>query len=211
MNYALLLLLAYLVGSVPFGIIVGKLRGGVDPRKYGSGRMGMTNVMRTMGMKAALLVFTLDASKGVAAVLLARAIVPASTLAESLAVLASIVGHIWPVFARFRGGRGIAMGIGALLVMAPLVGGVALATFAAVLALRRYVSLASITAVSVAALLLVVFWQLGWSHEGYLVYAVAGAALLIWGHRDNIKRLREGREPRLGQRVAAAQGPTGRQ
>lgn len=208
MNYAALLVVAYLVGSIPSGLAVGRLLRGVDVRQFGSGRTGMTNVLRTLGWKAAALVLALDALKGVAAVLLARVLV-GTPLAESLAILTAILGHVWPVFARFRGGRGIATAEGGLLTLAPWVGVLAMATFAPVLYFTRYVSLSSIVGVGTGAVALAVLALLGRVPAEYLLYAGPGAVLLIWGHRDNIRRLLQGRELRLGERappVARVQG-----
>ena len=193
-----LLLLAYLVGSIPFGLLVGRVWRRVDVRQFGSGRTGMTNVLRTLGWKAAVAVFVLDAAKGAVAVLLARALV-GTPLGDSLAILAAVVGHVWPLLARFRGGRGVATAEGGLLVMAWPVALAAWLVFLPVLFFTRYVSLSSISSVSFAAVLLAALALLGYYPLPYLVFVAGGAFLLIWGHRDNIRRLLRGRELRLGQ------------
>ena len=123
-DYAILVPVGYLLGSVPFGIIVGRAVGGVDVRQYGSGSTGMTNVLRTVGRRAAAIVMILDMSKSVMAVLLAR-ILSDSAGVEVVTALAVIAGHIWPVFAGFSGGKGISVGWSALIVLSPISGLVA--------------------------------------------------------------------------------------
>lgn len=199
--------LGYLIGAIPFGVIVGRVIGGVDVRDYGSGATGTTNVLRTAGPKAAVLVLLGDLAKGMAPVLLAWWLAPGSSWAEVIAGVAAIVGHSWPVYAGFRGGKGSATGAGALLIMAPWVGLIALAVFGAAVVLSRYVSLGSILGTVSMVVALVPFVVLGSEPWQYLVFALVGGAVLIYRHKDNLARLVAGTEHRLGQRGRRRQEP----
>jgi glycerol-3-phosphate acyltransferase PlsY len=196
-------IIGYLLGSIPFGVLIGKRTAGVDIRQYGSGRMGSANVLRTVGRKAAVLAACLDILKGALAVVFAGLIVGESYLlagdyalgmlaAQVLAGLAAIVGHIWPVFLKFKGGRGVAPFFGGLI---------ALCLVASVAALTRYASLGSISgAVGACAILVPLTIVNGFPIE-YLVYALISAVLIIVMHRDNIARLISGKERKLGEKV----------
>lgn len=197
-RYAAVLPLAYLLGSIPWGYILLRWRRGVDIRQHGSGRTGMSNVLRTGGGKVAAVVLALDLSKGVLAVFLARTVIGANG-AEVAAGLLALAGHNWPVFLNFKGGRGIATGLGALSVMAPIPAAIGAAAFIPVTLLSRYVSLGSISGVLIACISLVALTLLGIYSSAYTLYAVLGGAVIIWQHRDNIQRLLRGTERRLGQ------------
>ncbi len=189
----LLVLLAYLLGSLPFAVIVSKLYGLDDPRSHGSGNPGATNVLRTGSKSAALLTLFGDAAKGWLAVWLAGRL-GGNTLAIAMAGVAAFLGHVFPVFLRFRGGKGVATALG---VLAGWSGALALAVMAAwvlTAALSRYSSLAALVAAMAAPIA-----------AGFLVgpiqttTAVAVmSALLIWRHRTNIQRLLNGTESRIG-------------
>ena len=196
-QYAVVLPISYLLGSISWGYILLSLRMGVDVREYGSGRTGMTNVLRTGGGKAAGLVLALDVSKGVLAVILAREII-GTTSAEVVASLVVLVGHNWPVFLGFRGGRGILTALGALVMMTPVVAGIGALTFLTAALSSRYISLGSILGVIISGLSIVGLALAGLYSETYMLYALIGGAMLIWQHRDNIQRLRDGNELRLG-------------
>jgi acyl phosphate:glycerol-3-phosphate acyltransferase len=202
MLHALVLTLAYLLGSVPFGYLLVRLRGGGDVRETGSGGTGATNVTRRAGRAAGLLTLALDALKGAAAVLLARWL-----LAEDFGVnwwvaaaaLLAVVGHVFPVWLSFRGGKGVATGLGVFLSLAPLAALCVLPLFVAVVWATRYVSLGSITA---AAFMPLSVWLSGRDGQAarlapLLAAASAGAALIIYTHRANITRLRRGEENKL--------------
>jgi len=193
---AAVMLAAYLLGSVPFSYLVARRRG-VDVRTVGSGNVGATNVMRSVGRSAGLLAFALDFAKGAAASLLGQAVEPQSPLPALCAAMA-VLGHMYPVWLRFRGGKGVATGAGAFLPLVPAATLAALLTFAVVLAASRYVSLASIAgtlALAVAAFLL--------GAPTAVVRSAAGMAVLIaWKHRANLQRVARGTESRLGARRA---------
>lgn len=202
-QYFFIAAIAYLLGSIPWGFLAGKLKG-VDVRDYGSGKTGATNVLRTLGTKAAALVLLLDVAKGVAAVLAARAISPGTPSADALAGFLAIVGHNWPVFLGFHGGRGVTTGEGTLLVTFPWAGIAAASVFVPVVLLSRYVSLGSVMAVLAAAVgvgVTALVREVPWQH---LLYAFAGSALILFQSRDNIQRLLAGKERRLGQRAEKA-------
>ena len=196
-QYAAVLGLSYLLGSVPWGYMLLRWRRGVDIREYGSGRTGMSNVLRTGGGKVACLVLGLDLGKGILAVMLARTIIgtPEADVAAGLLVL---IGHNWPVFLKFRGGRGIATGAGGLAMIAPISAAVAFIAFLSATFFSRYLSLGSITGVVVAFLSLLALDLLGFSITPYTLYGFLAGAIIIWQHRDNIQRIREGSEHRLG-------------
>ena len=184
---------AYLLGSVPFGIVVARLFGGVDPRCAGSGNIGATNVMRSAGKAAGLLTLACDLLKGGAPVLLAP-LLRADAAFISLVGLAAFAGHLFPVYLGFRGGKGVATAFGVMLALAPAAALLSAAVFAVVLALKRYVSLGSI----IAASMLPVFLSFIPRYNGFVPLGVAVAVLIIVKHKENIKRLVEGKEKKFG-------------
>ena len=189
--------LAYLVGSLSWGYMLVDLVMGEDIRNFGSGRTGMSNILRTAGGKAAALVFVLDAGKAVLVVLLARS-VSGSVEVEVGAALIALCGHNWPVYLGFRGGRGIMPGFGGLSVMAPWVAVAGGALFLVVTLSTRILSLGSIVGtLAVALISLALTFAIG-HHQLYTLYAFVGGALIIWQHRDNIRRIANGTERRLG-------------
>jgi glycerol-3-phosphate acyltransferase PlsY len=193
------LALAYLIGAIPVGFLVARGFGGLDIRRAGSGNIGATNVLRTLGKLPAILTLLGDIGKGYLAVGAARVLVPAPWGAAAGAVLA-VVGNCWPVFLRFRGGKGVATGFGAFLALAPWATGPAALVWLVVTASFRYVSLASV----MACLCL----PLGVTLLGYpraaIGAAVGAATVIILRHRANLQRLANGREPRLGERASPA-------
>jgi len=194
--------LAYLLGSIPFGYLLVRLSAGGDVRETGSGGTGATNVTRRAGKGAGLLTLLLDALKGAAAVLVARALLGAGGPADwwvCAAGAAAVLGHVFPVWLRFRGGKGVATGLGVFLVLAPLATLCALLVFVLVVWLWRYVSLGSIAAAVVLPLAVWMLSKLGVSDRAappLLATAAAGAALIVYMHRANIARLRRGEESR---------------
>jgi glycerol-3-phosphate acyltransferase PlsY len=203
MLHVFVLLLAYLLGSIPFGYLIVKLRGGGDVRETGSGGTGATNVTRRAGKWAGLLTLALDALKGAAAVLIARLIFDGGEGAGwwiAASAFAVVAGHVFPVWLGFRGGKGVATGLGAFLLLAPFALLCALPVFVIVVWATRYVSLGSITA---AALIPLAVWILGAGSGANvetiptLAAAAAGGALIIFMHRANIRRLMRGEESKL--------------
>jgi glycerol-3-phosphate acyltransferase PlsY len=193
------LVVAYLLGSIPSGVIVGRLIKGVDVRNSGSGRTGATNVLRTLGWPAAAAVTLMDVGKGVVAVLLGLALVDAP--GQVAAGLAVVVGHNWSVFIGFRGGRGVMPAAGALLVLLPLSAVAGLALAVVVIASTRYVSLGSLVGTVTSASILAVYALLGPAPLIFAPLAIIGGGLIVFEHRDNIGRLMRGTERRLGERT----------
>ena len=188
-----LIVLSYLLGSIPFSYIITKARTGMDIREMGSKNVGATNVMRTAGRAAGILALILDVAKGAAVVLLARKITGAGS--EALAGFAAMVGHSYPIFLRFRGGKSVATGGGAFLLISPMAILCCIATFLGVLAVFRIVSLASIIA---AASFPLFGWMLGASTTAVL-WGALSAALIIFRHKTNISHLMQGTERKIGE------------
>lgn len=190
--------LAYLLGSLPFAVIVSRLYGLEDPRKHGSGNPGATNVLRTGRKSAALLTLLGDSLKGWLAIWLAGRF-GGDTLAIALAGVAAFVGHIYPVFLKFQGGKGVATALGVLAGWSGSLALVALVAWLATAALTRYSSLAALVAAMVAPI--AAGFMIG---SIQIVTAVAVmSALLIWRHRANIQRLLSGSETRIGSKKSA--------
>ena len=191
-------LLAYLLGSIPFSYLVAR-RLGVDVRRVGSGNVGATNVMRNVGKAAGLAAFALDFLKGLAVGAGARYLAPEGPL-PAVAAVTAVLGHMYPVWLRFKGGKGVATGAGAFLPLAPLPTAAALLAFALVLAATRYASIASIAGTMTLAVLA---FLLG--HPASVARAAAAAGVIIlWKHRGNLERLAKGTESRVGSRSRGA-------
>ena len=196
----LLVPVAYLVGSLQWGLYLVRITRRVDIRTEGSGKTGTTNVLRTAGKSAAAMVLLADVAKGAAVTLAARAISD-DTAVHAAAAGAVVVGHIWPVLAGFRGGRGIATGLGAIMGLDPW-SLIALAVFGPVVAATRYVSLGSILGVLTVIGAFALRATLFDAPFPYLWFATGTGGLIIVMHRDNIMRLLQGRERRIGRRAA---------
>ena len=201
LSIAAALLAAYLIGSLSFAVIVSRGMGLADPRSYGSKNPGATNVLRSGNRAAAVLTLALDALKGYVPVLLVLVYGPRFGLSESVAAfagLAAFLGHLWPVFFRFQGGKGVATAAGVLLAINPWLGLATLLSWAIIAAFSRYASLASIVAAAFAP-----FYQaLIWGLEPALLAFVLMSLLLVWRHEGNIKKLLAGTESRIGHKAA---------
>ena len=211
-RFAAVVIIAYLLGSIPFGLIIGRLRKGVDIREQGSGKTGATNLMRVVGTKLGLLALVLDVVKATGAVMLAAVIVDGGTgalmigaasvywqhIAQVAAGLAAVVGHNWPIFAKFRGGRGVTAYFGTLFAIFPPAG-IFGAEVLAIAALRsRHMSLGSLLgALATWCLMLPLTIIYHLLPPIYLVYGFVVIALIAYQHRDNVKRLRQGTERQL--------------
>jgi glycerol-3-phosphate acyltransferase PlsY len=214
------MVIGYLLGSIPVGYLLGRRQAKVDVRTYGSGKTGATNVFRTAGRKWGLLVAVLDICKGALAVVIAGFIVRGDyllvgdsglwwlfTSAQVLAALAAVTGHIWSVFLGFKGGRGVATFFGGLVALCPvaaLFGGEVLIIGAG---LTRFVSLGSIAGVVGSYAILVPLTILNGFPIEYLFYALVGAVIIFVMHRDNIRRLISGKERRLGDKAEEVRLP----
>lgn len=185
--------LGYLLGAIPFGVVVTRLMGLGDLRTIGSGNIGATNVLRTGHKGAALATLLLDSGKGAVAVLLARYFL--DDTAAQIAGGAAFVGHLYPVWLRFRGGKGVATFLGTLIALAWPVGLAACAVWLVTAALSRISSLSALVAAATAVPL-----ALALGHREMMLLVAAMAVLIFWRHRANIQRLAQGREPRIGKK-----------
>jgi glycerol-3-phosphate acyltransferase PlsY len=203
MHPAFGLLLGYLLGSIPFAYIAGKLARGIDLRQHGSGNLGATNVYRTLGAKVAAAVFLFDTLKGAFPVLAVKQYAVGSHL-ELWAIaagVAAIVGHAKPIFLLWKGGgKGVATAGGVFLALAPIPALASMLTFILVVFLTGYVSVASLTA---AVVLPVVLGAIGGVHSPLFIVSVIIAVFVFWTHRANIGRLRRGEEHRFGKKARA--------
>lgn len=199
MPAAILILLAYLIGSLPFAVIVSKALGLPDPRSYGSGNPGATNVLRTGRKLAALLTLAGDGGKGWLAVFLA-ARYGADAAVVAACALAVFLGHLFPVFLRFRGGKGVATAAGTLFAFDPWLGAAGATAWLAVAVATRYASLASM----VAAVLAPAFAFFMSAQAGTVLALAVIAALIVWRHKANIVNLSTGRERKIGEKEAQA-------
>jgi glycerol-3-phosphate acyltransferase PlsY len=189
---------AYLLGAIPFGLILGRLFGSADVRKAGSGNIGATNVARVAGPIAGVFTLVLDAAKGAAAVWLAGRFANDSATWMVIAGLAALLGHCFPIWLRFRGGKGVATAAGVFLVLCPLALLGSLTLFILVVVFWRYVSLGSIAAAAAIPLLIYFLWAPHHAPPLTVTFgALAAALLVVYKHDANIQRLVEGREPRF--------------
>jgi glycerol-3-phosphate acyltransferase PlsY len=206
--FILIVAIGYLLGAIPSGVIVGKVARGIDVRKYGSGSMGSTNVLRTVGKKAGLIVLFADVLKGAAAVALT---VPVFHLFDAAPGMiewgrmasgtAAVIGHSWPVYVGFKGGRSINVAFGAIMAMSWYTGLILVPVFFLSVAVTRYISLSSI--ITALALIIATIPFVIWGNEpfAYLVFALAAVPIVIFRHRGNIKRLISKTEPKIGQKA----------
>ena len=209
MSLLIAAVLGYLLGAIPFGLIIGRLTKGIDLREHGSHRTGATNALRTLGTPAAAAVFVLDVAKGVAAVLLARLFFADDALVEwaaAVAGLAAIVGHNWSVFIGFTGGRGVATSAGALGAMSIWTIPILAPIVALVIWRTRFVSLGSIIGALGAPMITALLAGIGAATVPAIGYALASGILVTAAHADNIGRLRAGTERRIGQKEAVTSG-----
>jgi glycerol-3-phosphate acyltransferase PlsY len=188
---------AYLIGSLSFAVIVSRFFGLADPRSYGSGNPGATNVLRSGNKGAAILTLLFDALKGYVPVVIAQHL-GLDTLAVTLVGLGAFFGHLWPVFFKFEGGKGVATAAGVLLGFTPALGGLVLLVWLGMAVVFRYSSLAALTASLAAPAIQFVGWGLSAQTVGVMLMS----ALLIWRHEANIRKLLAGQESKLGQKAA---------
>ena len=211
-QFVSVVVIGYLLGSIPFGVLIGRRVAKVDIRTYGSGKMGATNVLRTAGKKAAALVLSLDILKGALAVVFAGLIVGRNYLvigdfglgllvAQCLAALAAMAGHNWSVFLKFKGGRGVATFFGGLIALCPVVALFGGEVFIIGAGLTRFASLGSIAGAVGTYSILIPLTVLNRFPLEYLVYALIGTIVIIIMHRDNIARLIAGKERKLGEKA----------
>ena len=189
------LLLGYLLGTIPFGLFFTWISGAGDVRKIGSGNIGATNVLRTGNKWAAAATLLCDGLKGAAAVLAARLLLPPG--AEIFAALGAVLGHIFPVWLKFKGGKGVATFLGVAIALGWPVGLLVAAIWLGVAFLWRISSLAALIAIALSPAFFLIF-----GYHGYAALTLLLSALITWMHRDNIRRLLSGEEPRIGKKSA---------
>ncbi len=217
-KFVAVIIIGYFLGSIPFGVLIGKRFAKVDVREYGSGKIGTTNVLRVAGKKAAALVVILDISKGALAVLFGGLIVGRNYLvwgnfglglmsAQVMAALAAMAGHNWSVFLKFKGGRGVATFFGGLIALCPVAALFSGEVIIIGAGLSKFVSLGSIAGAVGAYSILVPLTILNGFPIEYLVYALIGGMAIIVKHRDNITRLMAGKERKLGEKVETTDSP----
>jgi acyl phosphate:glycerol-3-phosphate acyltransferase len=190
--------LGYLLGSIPFGLLLTKILGGADIRKSGSGNIGAANVARVVGLAAGVLTLLLDAAKGALAVWLAGHFADRRATPMMLAGVAALVGHCFPVWLKFKGGKGVATALGVFLMLAPLAAVAAVVFFLLVVLLWRYVSLGSVSAAAAMPLLIYFLWAPGHAPPPVVTFGTLfAAALVVVQHDGNLQRLVDGTEPKF--------------
>ena len=194
----LFLFLGYLFGSFPSGYLAGKIAKGIDIRSLGSGSTGATNVLRHIGKRAAITVFLLDVFKGVISILLAKYFLLNDSWQVAVG-LSTLIGHIWPVWLNWRGGKAVATGLGIFLGLSWQVGLATLGIFILMITLFRIVSLASVSAALALPLIMFLSFNTSSISFPFLIISLLAMTLVIWRHRENIIRLMKGKEPRIGQ------------
>ncbi len=192
MDWAILLLAAYLIGSIPFGLILGRLIWKKDLRRFGSHNIGATNAWRVLGRKAGLLVFIFDFLKGQLGVLFGACMLvsPAAMVAGGFFAM---LGHMFPIFAGFKGGKGVATGLGVLAALMPKITAIVCIVWLVLVLLTRYVSVGSIVAAVLTPILAACFKV----PDVFFAFALAAAAAIVWRHRENLYRLKAGRENKV--------------
>lgn len=203
----LVIFAAYFIGAIPFGVIIGKVFRGIDIRSYGSGGSGATNVNRTLGPYAGAGVLAADVGKGLVVTLIAHFALDGESWIVASAGTTGVLGHMFPVYIRFKGGKGVATGLGALAVISPISAAIALSGVL-IAAITKYVSLGSILGTGLSLGLLIMFSAfgltiLGWEHDPwYLLFAIPVPIFIFWSHRSNVDRLAKGDESKLENKPA---------
>jgi len=199
MNPVVVAIAAYLIGSVSFAVLVSRALALPDPRSYGSGNPGATNVLRTGRKAAAVLTLIGDAAKGVVAVLLAREYGSDPTLAAGVAAVAAVLGHVLPLYHRFAGGKGVSTAAGVLFALDPWLGAETLTTWIVIATFFRISSLAALIAAAFAPVFAAILYNL---HHPYFIAVLIVSAILVLRHRSNIAKLLAGTEGRIGERAS---------
>ena len=195
----LILFIGYLFGSFPSGYLAGRIAKGIDIRSLGSGSTGATNVLRHIGKRAAITVFLLDVFKGVLSILLAKYFLLNDSWQVAVG-LSTLIGHIWPIWLNWKGGKAVATGLGVFLGISWQVGLATLGIFILVITIFRIVSLASVSAALALPLIMYLSFKTTNISLPFLVISLLAMSLVVWRHRENIVRLIQRKEPRIGQR-----------
>lgn len=187
------------MGAIPFGLIIGKVTRGIDIRDFGSGNIGFTNVLRTLGLGPGIAVFFFDTVKGLAAVVLCQRMGMSEYLIVTGGIL-SIVGHSFSIFLKFQGGKGVATSLGMIIGLNPPIAGIAFVLWLSLVGLTRIISISSIIA-AISVPVMMIAWKSQHVPREYQVIAIVATILIVLKHHANIKRLLEGTEARVGQKV----------
>jgi len=201
-DFVLIILAGYLIGAIPFGLIIGKLARGIDVREYGSGNIGFTNVLRNVGPGAGIATLILDIGKGAFPAWLGGVIIGGDdmAIAQVVAAMAAVIGHNWSIYLKFKGGKGVDTSVGGLIAMSPLIGFSCMAIGVTVIFTTRYVSVGSMSGSFSSIPILSPLVIMGKQPVEYLFYGVIATVLIVFRHRDNIANLRAGTERKLGQK-----------
>jgi|TARA_B100001750_G_scaffold127731_2_gene101372 glycerol-3-phosphate acyltransferase PlsY len=198
-NFIIFGILSYLIGAIPIGLILSKSLRGIDIRNYGSGSIGMSNIQRNLGNFPAAVVLTLDMTKSFLPILYVRYFLPDPQILETISALGALTGHCWPIFAKFRGGRGVATGWGSLLILSPITGIIAGIIGVPIMIMYKFISLGSIIGATSGCISMMLLSITRYHSFEYLWYALLGNIIVVYKHKENIQRLLEGTERKIGK------------
>lgn len=198
-NFIIFGILSYLIGAIPIGLILSKSLRGIDIRNYGSGGIGMSNIQRNLGNFPAAVVLTLDMTKSFLPILYVRYFLPDSQILETISALGALTGHCWPIFAKFRGGRGVATGWGSLLILSPITGIISGIIGIPIIIMYKFISLGSIIGATSGCISMMLLSITRYHSFEYLWYALLGNIIVVYKHKENIQRLLEGTERKIGK------------
>jgi len=192
-------IVSYLIGAIPIGLIVSKSLKGIDIRNYGSGSIGMSNIQRNLGNFPAAIVLIFDMAKSFLPILYARYLLPDPDIAEVVSAIGALAGHCWPIFAKFRGGRGIATGWGSLLILSPITGIIASISGISIIIVWKFISLGSIIGATLGCISMISLSITKYHSFKYLWFALIGNIIVLYKHHENIQRLLDGTERKIGK------------
>ena len=198
-NFIIFGILSYLIGAIPIGLILSKSLRGIDIRNYGSGGIGMSNIQRNLGNFPAAVVLTLDMTKSFLPILYVRYFLPDPQILETISALGALTGHCWPIFAKFRGGRGVATGWGSLLILSPITGIISGIIGIPIIIMYKFISLGSIIGATSGCISMMLLSITRYHSFEYLWYALLGNIIVVYKHKENIQRLLEGTERKIGK------------
>ena len=197
--YIFIAITGYLIGAIPYGLIVGFISRGIDIRNHGSGSTGATNVLRIFGLRLASIVVILDVSKAIIVIFIASFFLNGEPLIKAIGATFVILGHIWPITAKLRGGKGVLTGIVGLIILSPLSGVPSFILAVLIISVFKIVSLGSIVGTMASVIAILVLYLLGQEKNiEYVAYVIIGSIIILFKHTDNIKRLISKTEPKIG-------------
>ena len=197
--YIFIAIIGYLIGAIPYGLIVGFISRGIDIRNHGSGSTGATNVLRILGLRLASIVVILDVSKAIIVIFIASFFLNGEPLIKAIGAIFVILGHIWPITAKLRGGKGVLTGIVGLIILSPLSGVPSFILAVLTISVFKIVSLGSIVGTMASVIAILVLYLFGQEKNiEYVAYVIIGSIIILFKHTDNIKRLISKTEPKIG-------------